>query len=147
MRFTEASGRQVVSTSTAETVGQISEFVVDPQSHSVVALVLKKSGKADTLLWTGITGFGDDAVTVPGAEAVTESNPAIAALAGKDRRLLGKRVLSSLGVDLGEVADVDFDPSTGAISTIVLASGDVAGQRLIGIGSYAVIVHDASQTA
>jgi uncharacterized protein YrrD len=143
MRFTEASGRKVVSTSTAETVGHISEFVVDPQSHSVVALILKKSGDGDTLLWSAITAFGDDAVTVAGAEVVTESNPALAALSGKDKRVLGKRVLTAVGEDLGEVVDVYFDPASGAIAALVVPGGELAGESLIGIGSYAVIVHPA----
>lgn len=141
MRFTEANGRKVVSTSTAETVGHISEFVVDPQSHSVVALILKKGGDGDTLLWSAITAFGEDAVTVAGAEVVTESNPAIAALSGKEKRLLGKRVLTSVGEDLGDVADVYFDPATGTIAALVVPGSELAGQSLIGIGSYAVIVH------
>ncbi len=38
MRFTEAMGRKVVSLATAETVGTLGEFVVDPGSHTVVAV-------------------------------------------------------------------------------------------------------------
>ena len=116
MLFTEATGRKVVSTSTAETVGQISDFVIDPQSHTVVAVTLKKAGSGDTVLWSDITAFGADAVTVAGAEVITDANDAVAALSGKDRRLLGKRVLNTIGEDLGPVTDVDFDPDTGAVT-------------------------------
>jgi uncharacterized protein YrrD len=140
MLFSEADGRKVVSTSTARTVGQIAGFVVDPQTHSVVALTLKKTGHGDTLPWSDITAFGADAVTVTGAEVITDPGDAVSALSGKDRKLAGKRVLSEFGEDLGSVSDVDFDPGTGSITALNLPGGDVQGNRLIGIGSYAVVV-------
>ncbi len=144
MLFSEASGRKVVSTSTAETVGQIADFVIDPQSHSLVALTVKKTHQGNTLLWTRITAFGVDAVTIPAAEVITDANDAVAALSGKDQRLIGKRVLSTAGEDLGSVADVDFDPENGRLITLSLAAGGIAGERLIAIGSYAAVVHPDS---
>lgn len=144
MLFSDASGRNVVSTSTAETVGQIIDFVIDPQSHSLVALTLKKTDHGDTLLWTRITAFGADAVTVPAAQVIIDANDAVAALSGKDQRLIGKRVLNTAGEDLGPVTDVDFDPDTGRLITLVLATAPIAGDRLIAIGSYAAIVHPDS---
>ena len=64
MRFSEAVGRQVVSTSTAQTVGRVDEFVVDSRRRAVVALSLRRTEGGDTLLWTDIVAFGADAVTV-----------------------------------------------------------------------------------
>jgi|BarGraNGADG00212_1021973.scaffolds.fasta_scaffold102430_1 sporulation protein YlmC with PRC-barrel domain len=144
MLFSEASGRTVVSTSTAETVGQVAEFVIDPQSHSIVALTLKKTPKGDTVLWGAISAFGADAVTVPGAEVLLDANKAVVALSGKDQRLVGKRVLNTAGEDLGAVTDVEFDPATGVLTALTLASGAIGGDQLVGIGSYAAIVHAAS---
>lgn len=144
MLFSEASGRKVVSTSTAETVGQIADFVIDPQSHSLVALTLKKTDHGDTLLWRRITAFGADAVTVPAAEVIIDDNDAVAELSGKDQRLIGKRVLNSAGEDLGPVADVDFDPDTGRLVALTLTTGTIAGDGLIAIGSYAAVVHPGS---
>jgi len=140
MRFSEALGRQVVSTSTAETVGVVDEFVVDPRRRAVVALSLKKTDGGDTLLWTDIAAFGSDAVTVTSADKIVAAAPAIIALSGKDHRLVGRRVLTSSGDDIGTVDDVEFDADTGAITSLLLAAGDVAGARLVGVGSYAVVV-------
>lgn len=141
MRFSEASGRAVVSQSTAETVGQVADFVIDPQSHSIVAVTLKKTQHGDTVLWSALTAFGVDAVTIPEAEAIVDASDAVAALSGKDHRLLGKRVLNTDGEDLGKVTDAEFDPATGRLTAVVLANDSVRGDRLIGIGSYAAIVH------
>jgi len=144
MLFSEASGRKVVSTATAETVGQIAEFVIDPQSHTVIALTLKKADRGDTVLWGNLTAFGADAVTVSDVEMISEANDAVADLSGKAQRVLGKRVLTTGGEDLGQVADVDFDPDTGVITALTLPSGPIAGERLIGIGSYAAVVRAGS---
>ena len=141
MLLTDATGRKVVSTSTAETVGEIADFVIDPQSHTVVAVTLKKASSGDIVLWSDLTALGADAATVTGAEVITGANDAVAALSGKDRRLLGKRVLDTLGQELGSITDVEFDPDTGVVTALVLAGGNIAGSRLVGIGSYAAIVH------
>ena len=118
--------------------------MVDPQSRMVVAVTLTKTEHGDTVLWSKITAFGSDAVTVAGAEVIVDANEVVTALSGKDQRLLGKRVLTTFGEDLGPVTDVDFDPDSGAVLSLVLAAGDVSGDRLIGIGSYAVTVHAVS---
>lgn len=144
MLFSEASGRKVVSTSTAETLGQIADFVIDPQTRSLVALTVKKTDHGDTLLWSRITAFGSDAVTVPAAEAIFDADDAVAALSGKDHHPIGKRVLTTAGEDLGSVADVDFDPENGRLITLTLATGGIAAERLIAIGSYAAVVHPDS---
>lgn len=140
MRFSEAAGRKVVSTSTAETVGQVDGFVVDPVSRSVLAVRVRKAESGDILPWAGVLGFGSDAVTVSGPDAISGAGDDLGALLGRDHRLVGKRVLSTGGDELGTVRDVEFDAHTGAVTLLVLADGEVAGVRLRGVGSYAVVV-------
>jgi sporulation protein YlmC with PRC-barrel domain len=140
VRFSDAVGRQVVSTSTAATVGKVDEFVVDPRRHTVIAVLLTKTDSGNTLLWSDILAFGADAVTVTSAGKIVEASPAITALSGKGHRLLGKRVITAAGDELGRVDDVEFDPDTGTITALALASGDVEGARLVGVGSYAAVV-------
>lgn len=141
MLFSEARGRKVVSTATAETVGVVDGFVVDPSTHSVLSLQLRKThGNDDSLRWSDIAAFGADAVTVDDPGKLTEPGEDVEALTGKDHGLVGKRVLSSAGDELGEVSDVDFDPATGGIAALLLGDDDVDGARLVGVGSYAVVV-------
>lgn len=138
--FSDANGRKVVSTSTAETVGKIDGFVVDPVTRSVVALEIKKSESGDVLLWKDIEGFGEDAVTVTAADRIVDVTPEVDALLGKDHELKGKRVLTTAGLELGKVKDVDFDALTGAVALITLKGHQIPGSALTGVGSYAVIV-------
>lgn len=141
MRFSEAVGRQVVSTSTAQSVGRVDDFVVDPVTRLVIALRLKKTaGSGDTLAWHDVTAFGTDAVTVADGDRITEAGPDVVALSGKPHRLLGKRALSTGGTELGRVWDVGFDETSGAITAIVLGDSEVGGDRLVGAGSYAVVL-------
>ncbi len=142
MLVSQTLGREVVTTDTAETIGQVADFVVDPRSRSIVAVTVNKTKKGDTVLWGAISAFGADAVIVSGADALGEANDAVAALSGKAHRLVGKRVLDATGVDHGSVTDVEFDPETGKLVMLQLTDGaTIAGQLLIGVGSYAAVVH------
>ncbi len=144
--FEDARGRKVVDLASAETVGKVKDFVVDPATRSVVALVLKKAKTGDSLTWTDLAGFGPDAVTVQGVDKITAATGPVSALLGKDHQLMGKRVLSTDGVELGQVADVEFDPDNGAVTSVLLedgppgSPGSVEGARLLGVGSWAVVV-------
>ncbi len=141
MRFSEASGHKIVSTSTAATVGKIDEFVIDPSGPSVVAFGVKKTESGDTLRWSDMTAFGADAVTVDDPAKITDGGgDDLAPLLGKSNHVLKKLVLTTAGDELGKVKDVDFDPSSGSVTALILDSGEVSGKRVVGIGSYAVVV-------
>lgn len=143
MKFSETKGRKVVAMSTAETVGQIRGFLVDPASRSVVALRLKKTDRGDVLRWDELTAFGVDAITVGDPTAITELDDELKALGGKRRRLLKKRVLTTGGDELGKVTDIEFDPDTGGLTNIILHEDKkLAADRLVGVGSYAVVVQE-----
>ena len=56
---------------------------------------------------------------------------------------IGKLVLSEWGTVLGKVEDVDFDEGSGALVGFDLGdAGSVASDRLLGLGSYAVVVRE-----
>ncbi|CCQ17306.1 putative uncharacterized protein [Rhodococcus sp. AW25M09] len=142
MLFSESIGRKVVSTTTADTVGAVGEFLVDPRSRTVAGMQIKKSKTGDALVWSGISTFGTDAVTVDSADRIVEigTEESLSGLDGKAHRVIGKRVLSTAGVDLGTVDDVEFDPETGAITSVIVDAVSIQGSTLTGVGSYAVVL-------
>ena len=141
MRFKKATGRKVVSLSSAESIGKVSRFVVDVPQRRISALVLRKTDKhGEILAWSDVAGFGDDAVTVSDVDVLSEPDELMKKLSGKDHQLLGKRALSTRGDDLGEVTDVDFDPNSGLLERIHYADGTARGDALVGIGTYAAVI-------
>ena len=141
MLFSEAAGRKVVSTADASTAGVVDSFVLDPAAGRVVALSLKKTAGAGSLLpWTDITAFGVDAVTIADANLIVEAQGELVELASKNHHILKKRVLTTAGLQVGFVRDVDFDPDDGRVVGILTDDRPIDGQTLIGVGSYAAVV-------
>lgn len=141
MLFSEVSGRKVVSTDTADTVGKVDGFVVDPALPGITAFTVAKSPHQGNMLpWLNVGAVGADAVTVASAGAIIVPDERLAELADKSHDLVGKLVLSTAGVALGALRDVDFDPATGRLAALLLDTGTVDGAWFIGAGSFAVIV-------
>ncbi len=141
MFFSEATGRKVVSTANASTVGVVDSFVLDPSSGKVVALSLKKTpGSGSLLPWSDITAFGVDAVTVSDASVIVEEHGELAELNAKAHHIIKKRILTTEGLQVGVVRDVDFDPSDGRILGLITDDQPIDGSTLVGVGSYAAVV-------
>lgn len=139
--FHEASGRKVVSTANAATVGKVKHFIVDPADHRIVALRLTKTPDSGTVLrWSDVHSFGVDAVTINDAALIVDSDAELDALDAKQHTIIGKQVLTTEGRKVGDVADVEFDATDGTIVSLVLADHSIDGATLLGSGSYAVIV-------
>lgn len=142
MLFSQARKRDVVSTSTATRIARVDGFVVLPDPARVVLLRLGKvSGGGTLLAWEDVQGFGPDAVTVASEAAVRPARDALEQRA-EDRELeiLGKRVLTERGTELGTITDVDFDAESGTVTSLITKTDTLPGGRLIGLGGYAVVV-------
>lgn len=142
MLFSDALRRDVVSTATATRVARVAGFVVAAGPARVALLRLGKvTGDGTLLAWEDVQGFGSDAATVADAAVIRgprdEEEERLDSTASD---ILGKRVLTERGDELGEIADVDFDPGTGAVVTFITGKETIVGDRLIGHGSYAVVV-------
>ena len=149
MKLKEAYGRKVLSANDAEVVGRVEAFVIDANKGSVVGLRLAKvSGNRSFLSWSDLRGFGADAVIVGGADLLrAPAGEAEERSASKGLQLIGKLVLSESGMALGAVSDVDFDEGSGSLVSFDLGeAGNVVAARLLGAGSYAVVVTDGDST-
>lgn len=140
-RFTAASGRRVVSRTSAEELGALAHIVVDVEETQVASLVVGKGRKALVVAWEQVTGFGPDAVMLADDDALhaprddSERTAAEGAL-----ELVGRRALSEMGNELGTLDDIVFDPVTGALEALVFGEREEPATSLLGAGSYAVIV-------
>lgn len=144
MRWQRALRTAVVDTATAQPIGRVDNLVVDPDATQIVAIVVgdKVVGFSDA------GGIGVDAVTVQNAELLREPASDLEQAAVKDTLSpISKSVITDDGVAMGTVSDIDFDRETGNIERILLSSDDLRGSRLLGVGSYAVVVRSGSQVS
>lgn len=144
MRLKAARGRKVVSTENAESIGTVEGYVIDARRRCVTALRVKARSGATFASWEDVR-FGSDAVIVASSDRLRPPTDDAEIRAGsKDLQPIGKLVLDAGGSVLGKVADVDIDPTSGAILAVDLGDrGTVSGERLIGLGAYAIVVASA----
>lgn len=146
MRASDVRGHTVMGTADAVSAGKVDRVVVDAERGRVIAFVLKKTpGDADVLMWESVTSVGPDAVTVADASALVQPDGLLAELTDKKKDVMGARVLTDAGDELGEVDDVEFDPKDGRVLSVSVKASrkvrsDVSGDRLLGLGSYALVV-------
>ncbi|WP_030342265.1 PRC-barrel domain-containing protein [Streptomyces sp. NRRL S-1022] len=137
MLFSQAFGLPVITADDATSMGKVADLTVDAQDATVAAVRLSgAAGRAEALAWSAVESVGPDAVIV---------RSRVTAEQGQDRlpahhRVLGSRVLTEHGVEHGTVRDVAFDPVSGRVLTLYTALGEIAGTRLMGLGSYAAVV-------
>ncbi|MGK2958150.1 MAG: PRC-barrel domain-containing protein [Acidimicrobiales bacterium] len=143
MRWRNALGREVVDISTAETIGHVDAMVVDASASSIVGMVIGNQ----VVSWSDTGGIGSDAVTVVNADLIREpkSDLELRAVEGASDPI-SKRVITEDGFALGSIADIEFDPESGTISRVILGDDHIAGSRLMGTGSFAVVVRSTDRS-
>ncbi|MFE0641629.1 hypothetical protein ACFW2Y_08465 [Streptomyces sp. NPDC058877] len=137
--FSRVKGHGVVGLDTAETLATVTGLTVAPSPARITALRVKTKGPGTLVTWNHVHACGPDAVTIRSAEDIQPEDDA-SIPADKLYDPLGRRVLTEAGQDLGPADDIEFDATTGHIQRLVLVDQDVDGERLLGTGSYAVIV-------
>ena len=144
--FTGAVGRRVVAADSAETLGEVKGFVVDPTASRVDGVHVAGRGKrAEVLSWPSISSFGADAVMADNAAAVEQVSKERETQAVKGRvAAIGSRVLLTTGAEVGTVVDVEFDTDTGALTLVRTEDDQVPAERLKSLGSYALVVDPPS---
>ena len=143
--FRKAQGRKLVSRATAEALGELRHMVVDPSRRHVAAVVVSKGKKHAFLIdWGHVSGFGPDAVMVESEDALRPpaDDQEQAAADGK-LELVGKRALSETGNEKGPITDVEFDPDSGNIGSVLVGEERIPPTDLLGVGSYAAVLAGA----
>lgn len=143
--FRRAAGRKVVSRASAQEIGSVDHVLIDAARPRIAAVIVGKGKKAQLIDWEHVSGCGPDAVMVSdeGALRPPEGDREQAAADGK-HAMVGKRVLTERGNDLGTIDDVTFDPETGFVLMLLIGDREVPAGSLLGSGPYAVVL-DATQ--
>ncbi|WP_055489291.1 PRC-barrel domain-containing protein [Streptomyces sp. TP-A0356] len=121
----ELSGRPVVTLG-GDAVAQVKDTVFDGPAGHVTGFTLSGRGLLagplrKSLPWTAVHALGRHAVMVRGHDALVEPSAVVARKEAANGRVLGARVLTDAGTEIGVVLDVVVEGGT---------SGRVVGFRL-----------------
>lgn len=146
--FRNVEGRKVVASDTAESIGAVKGFVLDAGGRTIEAIHVDGHGKRAVILtWPTVQAFGADAVmATAGAEPSTIDDEHQKAAVKGVVSMLGTRVLTVDGRELGTVDDVEFDTGSGAVVRVTTDHGPVEAHRLRSLGSYALVVDEATSS-
>jgi uncharacterized protein YrrD len=144
--FQRSAGRKVLSRSSAKELGAVSHLLVDARQRRIAAILIGRGKKAQIVEWAQLSGFGPDAVMVVDEGALRPpADDRERAAAGGKLELVGKRVLSERGNELGELDDVTFDPETGTLEELLIDARRVQAGSLLGCGSYAAVLDESEE--
>ncbi|WP_409056271.1 PRC-barrel domain-containing protein [Streptomyces sp. SYP-A7185] len=139
MLLSRVLGHPVISAEDARPAGEVAGLGIDARTRRITELYLKGSKSGDSVPWTRVRGMGPDAVIIDTTAAATEAGHGEAHSRAL-KRLLGLRVLTEYGEDIGTLSDITFDPETGTVGDLYVGREQLPGSRLVGLGSYALVV-------
>jgi uncharacterized protein YrrD len=127
MEFGELKNRPVVSLADAARLGFIDTALVDLHNQQVTGFRVRTGGiftHHSAILREDVKSLGEDAVTVEDSRRLADEGkmPQLKTSVALGN-LLGSRVISEDGKEIGTVADVEMTVETGQIESYVLAGG------------------------
>ncbi|MBC7341994.1 MAG: PRC-barrel domain-containing protein [Clostridia bacterium] len=134
----KAISRPIISLKEGKEIGHVRGLLVDPNQLAVVALVVGRKGflRSNLVLsHASIKSIGDQVVTADGAslEKVTPQHP-LAPLLKDPVILIGSRVITEAGIQLGLVREFYWDQVTGKIIQLEIVPvkwGSLAGGKML----------------
>jgi sporulation protein YlmC with PRC-barrel domain len=140
-QLTSILGKGVVSRADAEDQGKIVNVVVDVHKRVVAAWQVGKGRKASFADHGHLTGIGDAAAVLDDAVNLRPASEGLEEAVVKGHRdFLGATVLTEAGDVIGKVTDAEIDTDSGAIITVRADGLEIVGTRLLGFGSFALVV-------
>ncbi|MFI8879909.1 PRC-barrel domain-containing protein [Streptomyces sp. NPDC055243] len=139
MLLSQVLGHPVISAEDARPAGEVAGVGIDPMTRRITELYLRDAKSGDSVPWSEVRGVGPDAVIIDTAAAAAEAarkSPHSRA----HKRLLGKRVLTEYGEDIGTLSEVTFDPETGGVGDLYIGQEQVPAARMVGLGAYALVL-------
>lgn len=127
LRRMEVIGLPVL-TDAGERLGDVEDVLVNRTGRRVMGLLLAGGGRFSghhVYPFEEVRAVGDGAVVVdrPGAVLHTRQVNRLRRLLARHADLVGKRLISRSGHDLGVIADLIFDPETGAVLGYEVSGG------------------------
>ena len=132
----------------AQVVGTVRRLHVDAATSRVVGMELRNALDRQTIVeWPAVVSIGDDALLIESASDRREPlDDAEQSLVAGELELEGRLVLDDSGDALGRLDDLGFDEKSGRVSELYVPGHVVPVERLVAVGSYALIIPAPDQT-
>jgi uncharacterized protein YrrD len=125
MRIEELKDKPVMSIASGTKLGSVHDFLLDDSYLQIAALVIGGGGlfggHKQAVAYSAIHGIGPDAVMVSGEDAVQEVEDASPLGTAHGFDAIHQQVMSESGVNLGRVVEMEFEPQTGAMTSLCFA--------------------------
>ena len=137
-----ALGRRVVAQDTADEVGEVKAVVIDRAGRRIERIQVAGPKRHPRLVdWSSIASFGPDAVILGDHDDIGDPvDDRDQEVVRGDVAVIGARILDTAGFEHGRVADVTFDPETGAIVGVVGDDAHIAADHIRSLGTWALVV-------
>ncbi len=121
-------GKPIIAYDTGAIIEQIKDVLFDGPKKKILGFLVGEEGvfsKAKILPFSSVKSIGKDAVTIDGDQAIIEAkkDTRLEALAESDNVARGTKVITEDGKDLGAIADLYFDESSGDITGYEVSGG------------------------
>jgi uncharacterized protein YrrD len=118
----------VVARDNGRKIGQVEDFIIDRNGTRVLGILVDEKGvfsSARVVAWPGILVLGLDVVIIDSETSVVKASevPEIAEVLERGFVLVGNRVETTAGRELGEIENFYFNPTTGAVEGFELSGG------------------------
>jgi uncharacterized protein YrrD len=121
-------GKDVLSLADGVRIHSVKDLIIGEENDCVVALLVDEGGllSGSTVVpIEAVHSFGKDAVVIADAGAVVaaSSYPKVHAIIDRKDSLLGKKVVTTEGEELGKIGDMYFDETDGRILGLEVSGG------------------------
>lgn len=123
-------GKDVLSLADGMRLQSVKDLILGEGNDEIVALLVDEGGllsSSTVVPIEAVNHFGKDAVVIADASAVVSASnyPRVKAILDRKESLVGKRVFTTTGEQLGKVGDMYFDEATGRIVGLEVSGGAV----------------------
>jgi sporulation protein YlmC with PRC-barrel domain len=128
MKASKLTGMPVISIAEGVKAGQVTDLTLMATSPRVTSLALRAGREQTTLPFDAIRQIGPDAIMIEKLDVVHGEEPPVG---GDETRrfttIRGKETAGDDGRYLGDLTDLEIDPSSGRIDAICLQLGGMLG--------------------
>ncbi|MFH2105063.1 MAG: PRC-barrel domain-containing protein [Parcubacteria group bacterium] len=159
MKHSEVTKQTVVTINSGKSLGKIVDLVMDIDNGKCLALLVQPEGivaRKKIVLIDDVSSFGDDAVMVQNEKTLVplKDNGDIARVVDRKIKIIGNKVVSYSGEELGETKDFVVDKASHKLSKLFVSTGllrdlfkgelIITANKIVSIGKDAIVVKDAA---